>query len=295
MNRLDPLVVRASELFERVIVPVVLGGDVRPVKPIGPRLAARMSEAAAQIRTWPSERLTEVLEVRRARAAELVPIDAVPSLSRDEWRMASALNDLLQAANDSLSGLLFSGRHEVLLRSVRATLGRVPSPITIGEVVMRHATFAKAPSLIRIDTEISWWTGSAFVRGEPPPARLVAWPEIRRVSTRETKVPIHDIAQHVAVDRTDWLKTINEWLRRTPLTDLMFAGRDEPKFEWHPSVLTLVKSEAGAAISRRVLAHVGPRCDMALERATQTLENHEHLEIARKFLGYRREHVAFSP
>lgn len=292
---MDALIQRAAALFEGVIAPVILGEEIHPVKPIGPRLAARIAEVGPELRDLPGERLVEIVDLRRSRAERLIAVDQPLGFGRDEWRMAAALNDLLQTANANLSGALFSGRHEVLLRSARATLARVPSPMTIREVVSRHATFAKAPSLIRVDTEVSWWTGSALMRGEAPPRRLLAWPDLRRVETREIKVPLHDLAQHVPLDRSDWLRAIAEWLMRTPLTDLASAGREDPVFTWHPVVLQLVSSATGAGLARRVLANAGPRCDMAFERAAQQIESAEQLEIARRFLSYRRDHAGWSP
>ncbi len=119
----------------------------------------------------------------------------------------------------------------------------------------RHATFARVFDLGRTDSHVSWWTGSARFRGETPPARLLAWREIRRVQVDAKRVPLADMTLGIpSVPLSDFADVLALWLTRTPLTDLATCARQAPPFAWSASTLSLVATPPGRMLAFRALA-----------------------------------------
>ncbi len=154
---------------------------------------------------------------------------------------------------------------------------RVPLPATLGESVARHTWFSRLFTLARVDSKVSWWTGSALFRGRPPPHRLTAWPELRQVHVEQTSHPLTDLPDAgAAMPPFAFASAMRSLLRATPLTDLANASRastpNQPGFVWSTGALGLVASPAGRTLALRALA-AQPRdlVDDALGRATLQL------------------------
>jgi hypothetical protein len=252
----DDLGERCEELAHEVLAPLVLGGPVNPVRPFGGPLGLRLGIGRRIVDADLASRL-DVARVRRARL--VAPVDTVPELDEGDWAVLAALNDLLQITNHNLSGPLTRGRHARLALNLRWLLERIPAPRDVLGALSRHATFARVLDLARTDSTVSWWTGSARFRGEKPPARLLAWREIRRVHVDARRIPLAEMPlgmTGVAVD--DFLDLIALWLTRTPLTDLATATRSSPRFAWSASTLALVATGPGRMLAFRALAHEPP-------------------------------------
>ncbi len=290
--------VRADQLYQQVFGPLLLGGEMRPVRPIGPLLARRMAELAHVLQPSDTTLWSNCDEARRRQARLLAPIDDLAAPGPAEWMLLAALNDLLQVANPYMPSVMSPSRPAKLLETTLVMIGRVPPPWDLNECVRRHASFSQLFGVGRLDTTIRWWTGSAVFHGEPPSKRLMAWPELRRVRVDETVIALDNLMLHPSVTRDQFLGTLAAWLRLSPLTDLASAGREEPRFQWSPGTLGLVATPAGARLGRRALRGGGARGDVALERATKFLENQglkPALEVASRFLDGRRAHAALSP
>jgi hypothetical protein len=289
---------RADQLYQQVFAPLLLGGEVRPVRPIGPLLSRQMAGLAHVFQPSDSTLWTNCDEARRRQARLLAPVDDLPAPGPAEWLMLAALNDLLQVANPYLPSVMSPSRPAKLLETTLVMIGRVPPPSTLNDCLGRHASFAQVLGVGRLDTTIRWWTGSAVFHGEAPSKRLMAWPEVRRVRVDETVIGLDNLMLHPSVTREQFLGMLGSWLRLSPLTDLACAGREEPRFQWGPGTLGLVATPAGARLGRRALRGGGARGDVALERATKVLESQglkPALEVASRFLDGRRAHAALSP
>ncbi len=133
---------------------------------------------------------------------------------------------------------------------------RIPPPRDVAAALDRHATFARALEIVRTDSTVSWWTGSARFRGEPPPARLLAWRELRRVRVDARKVAIAEMPAGVAAVLPDeYAEVLALWLSRSPLTDIATAPRaSSPTFAWSASTLSLIASAPGRTLAFRALA-----------------------------------------
>jgi hypothetical protein len=176
-----------AELAKRVAIPLAAGRDIQPIAPIGARLARGMAELADTLDPELSEELERArLSVARA----LCPVDALNSMSPTHWLLCAAFNDLIQATNPTLIGVFGARRPLRLMQLADAVISLAGPPASVGEALSRHASFANALRLSRLDTHVSWWTGSALFRGKQPPRRLLAWRELRRVETHSKRASI---------------------------------------------------------------------------------------------------------
>lgn len=259
---------RLEGLATSVVAPLVLGGFIEPVRPIGARLALRFD---VEFRPTDAQLWSRVDVARVRRARLLAPVDTLPGLSPVEWALAAAFNDLLQVTNEELSGVLTSGRHASLLANVHALLDRLPPPADVHEAITRHATFARVFEVVRKDVTVSWWSGSQRFRGRPPNARLLAWPKLRGVHVDEQVIALCDM--HRGVDETLlYALAWQTWIMHTPLTDLATAARKQPEFSWSDATLSLVSVPAGRTVALRALTQK-PRDVVlaAVERANRAL------------------------
>lgn len=245
---------RCEELVHAVLAPLVLGGPVRAVRPFGGPLGLRCGVGRRIV----DGALAGEIDVARVRRARLyAPVDTLPEIDEPSFALLAGLNDLLQLTNHMLGGPLTRGRYARLATNVRWLAERVPPPRDVEDALARHATFARALEIARTDQTVSWWTGSARYRGEPPPARLLAWREIRRVNVDARRIPLADMSAGVAGMSTDeYADILALWLGRTPLTDLATATRPSPAFAWSASTLSLVATAPGRTLALRALARL---------------------------------------
>jgi hypothetical protein len=246
------LAARFDELCRAVLAPLVLGGEVHPVRPIGADLGLLLGKG----RLVDDVELASSISVARVRRARLIaPVDALPDLDQASFAQLAALNDLIQLTNHHLAGPLTRGRYARLAANVGKLCERIPAPRDVLEALSRHATFARALEVARTDSAVAWWTGSARFRGEPPPSRLLAWPELRRVHVDARKVPLADMpAGAHGVPPGDYAELLGLWLTRSPLTDIATAARKAPPFAWSASTLSLIAAGPGRMLALRALA-----------------------------------------
>jgi hypothetical protein len=290
------LALRGDDLFRRVLGPLLLGGTLRPVRPLGPVLTRKIAELAGAFACSDSDLQFRCEQARLRRARALAPLDALPPLSSDEWMMLAAFNDLLQAVNPRLPSVLAPSRPTKLLNACSALLSSVGPPHDLLAALARHATFARAFEAHRVDTLVRWWTGSALFHGEPPPRRLTAMPGLRRVQITETAVELETLPLP-GFPREHYHEVLASWLALSPLTDLATVARIEPPFRWTAATLGLVATVPGRRLARRVLGRVGAKGDVALERATRELEQRNlraPFQVAARFLDDRRALASLS-
>jgi hypothetical protein len=228
----------------------VLGGSLRPVRPIGPAQALELAEAAPPVAFGQASVSVEIARVRQAR--QICPVDTLEQLDAFQWQMVAALNDLLQCTSPLLGGAL-SKRPSKLLQKVQEMMDGVPPVGSVREALARHATFARVLLIQRIDTGVSWWCGSTEFRGLPPPRRLFAWSKIRRVRSERLVVPIAALTRGSPLGEDEYQATLANLLRLSPLTDLATAGRQTPPFAWSSSTLSLLYTEPARVVALRAL------------------------------------------
>jgi hypothetical protein len=260
----------AEGLFMGFLAPLVIGGPIVPARPIGSKTALAIGEGR------PLGDIDRVAHVQLARvrvARKLAAIDRLEGLTASEWALGAALHDIVQATHPGFDAVLRRSSPKRLLDLAGLTVSAVAPPSTAHEALSRHTWFARMFEITRTDTMLSWWVGSAKFLGEDPPARLTAWPELRRVN--QVKVPhaLMDLpAAGGAVPAGPFAGAVMTFLERTPLTDLVTCTRDAPRFMWTDASLSFVASRAGRTLATRALAQAPQaKVDEALGRATRGL------------------------
>jgi hypothetical protein len=275
---------RYGELIRQVLGPLVLGGRMVLVRPVGAKLALDLERdrTADDPDLWSR---IELVRVRRARL--LAAVDALSEVGSDELALACAYNDLLQLTNPALEGALSRDRAARLLESILALCERVPPPQTVGTALARHATFSRVLHVIRTDTLVSWWTGKAAYRGVAPPQRLLLWPELRRVHVEQERLGLDAMALGIRGVTTEaFLDAFRFWLTRSPLTDLALAARSEPHFTWSSATLSLIATAPGRTLARRALAREPIDLVLAaLARATKHLTDAQPRGLAEALIA----------
>src|SRR5262249_41176046 len=135
---------------------------------------------------------TELARVRVAR--RLAPIDTLDAApSGEEWALAAVLHDLVQSTHPGFDAVFRRGGPKRILDVVEKTLDRIPPPRTVGATRSRHTWFSRMFDLARTDADLRWWPGSERFLGTDPPKRLLAWPELRRVTETRTPRPLMEL------------------------------------------------------------------------------------------------------
>jgi hypothetical protein len=264
----------AEHLFVDFMAPLVLGGALSPGRPIGARAALAFGPDRAPV---DFDRLAHVQLARVRCARRLYPIDRLAGPTAAEWALAAALHDLIQSAHPSLAGPFRRNAPSKLASLAEATVERVPAASTVADALSRHTWFARVLEIARTDTVVSWWVGKSVFLGAPAPARLTAWPELRRVHVDTTPRSLVELpSSGGAIDTARFTAALGQWLARTPLTDLAQCGRATPAFAWSADTLALVATRAGRTLALRAMgiaAEAAPTAsiDRALGRATRRL------------------------
>lgn len=279
----------ANALFEGFLAPIVLGGALVPGRPIGAKAALSLTDDQ-MITDFEKASLVSLGRVRVGR--KLVPIDRVEGISGAQWALGAALHDLVQSTHPDLSGLFRSNAPRRVLDLVDAVLARVPGPATAREALDRHTLFSRVLDIVRTDTKVSWWVGSATYLGADPPARVTAWRTVRRVRLETTPRPLLDLPTAGGPAPPErFVGALEVFLHRTPLTDLATCCRKAPVLRFSDETLGLIASRAGRTMVLRALAgQPDEAVDLALARATQPLIGPQptpHLVAALSLLAER--------
>ena len=262
----------ADRLCRRVLAPLLQGGQVQPLSPIGSARAL----AAIQFDLPPPDDLAQLLgDLRIREARRLCPVDCLPDIGRAEWLMGFALNDLLQATNPRLVGTFGRDRPRRLIEMADRMLDAAGSPDTVVDALGRHATFSRIVELTRIDTTVSWWVGSELFQGRLPPARLTAWPELRRVRRHQEQVRLVDMPPPDAQWRTTWLECMAKLYSASPLTDLSQVDRPQPAFRWTGGLCGFTRNPVGRRLALRAVGRTTdrPRAVATLLAAARHVES----------------------
>lgn len=198
----------------------------------------------------------------------LYATDDAPPLTADCIRLLAALNDLLQCVNPSIGGLLGEARTERLASNVDRTVLAIPPPRTLGDALARHATLAGLARLVRHDATVKWWTGSAELIGRPTPARLLAWPKLRRVREQKRETGLFSLATSGRLSAQRYIALLQELLSRSPLTELLLAGQNGQPFSLSPSLASVSAVPLGRAIIARIVEAASPDVQRAWATAT---------------------------
>jgi hypothetical protein len=257
-------------LFMGFMAPLVLGGEMRPERPIGGKTALEIGNGRPLTDV---DRVSHVQLARVRIARKLVPIDRLEAPTAEEWALAAVLHDVVQSTHPGFDAAFRRSAPNKLLELAEKTLELVPGPRSAHDALSRHTWFSRMFEITRTDTIVSWWVGSAKFLGEDPPSRLTKWPELRRVNQVKMPRPLMELpSSGAAVDAARFTQTLAAFLAKTPLTDFGTCTREAPSFAWTEATLGLTASRAGRTLALRALALLPPQqADAVLGRATRQL------------------------
>jgi hypothetical protein len=239
----------ANDLFEGILAPLVLGGKLQALPPIGGRHTLEFGDERT---TTDINRFAHVQLVRSRIARKFAGVDRANPINGAQWAMAAVLNDLMQLSHPDLVSFLRPKAAIKLTQIARATALAIPQPASLAETIDRHTLFGRVLQPKRRDVTVRWWTGHATFRGTEPPARLLAWPQVRNVRQEEELTAW--LTLPIPATPTDVHEAFAVWLNQSPLTALALATSTTPVFEFTGTVIGLVAQPQGRAVALRVLA-----------------------------------------
>jgi hypothetical protein len=113
----------------------------------------------------------------------------------------------------------------------------------------RHSMLHHLFDLGRDDVRVSFWVGKREFHGAEPPARLLKWPELRRVREERWRVTVVGEAMADPLMRP----IVTALLASSPLTDLFEPSRLEPRFDLLSLARWLKLPEVARAVADRWL------------------------------------------
>lgn len=263
----------AAEIFRRVLVPGVTGGELVIEKPFGPKAARAAADVLGglepthdevkldqELGAGVLERGEEALlrRLRRLSAADATTV--VPRIDGAVVMIAALLHDVVAAFHPDLPGVFRRDAPQRLLEAAASGLSEVPPPRTVRAALVRHAWLGDLPRFSLVRTEVRWWVGGASFVGREPPKRLLAWPDVRRVRRDDRTVEILKLPElftdHPGVTALTEAhgRAMSAFFLSSPVTDLALAGRLSPPFVLTEPATRLIENPAGARLCRRAIA-----------------------------------------
>ncbi len=238
----------ARAFLERFVLPLVAGGEVHVGAPIRQGQVAdlaRAAEAASDVAMAIEDARTAVTSTWVVRPPEIF-------LDEEQLAMCAGLHNALFLAHPRVDRWTVTDRAR--RRVADTSLSLVAQPLTTqrDRLLARHALLHHLLDLRRVDTKVSWWTGSAVFRGQAAPARLTAWPGLRRVEEHHTTVGFDEL-----LTAPDVAPVIAALVRRTPLTQLVTAHPAAPPVHWEDAAAALRDPELARAVAYQVIAGAG--------------------------------------
>jgi hypothetical protein len=239
-----------SDLLERFVLPMVRGGELVVGRPIA---IDELSDLEAQI-PHNTPQLGVIDDARTEVSSELVVRPPAMVFDADELSLAACVHNLLFLVHPRADtwAVSTSGRRRVL--ETAQEMAARPLSHSRSRVLARHGLLHNLFRLSRVDTKISWWTGSATFLGQKPPARLRTWRSVRRVREEQSVAGYEDLLGTVEV-----APVVTALLRRAPLTQLLAMTRESPPLYWEDAVFLLRDAELARAVAYRALRGGEPR------------------------------------
>jgi hypothetical protein len=243
-----------AEFLEHFVLPMVAGGEMHVGKPIDVKKLKDYEHALGEA----SVPLVAIDEARETVLSELVVSPPPLVFDVDELHLAAAVHNLLYLVHPDADGFgAQSARTKVI-----ATAQHFAARTRTGNrrrLMARHALLHNLFDIGRVDLKISWWTGSVTLLGQPAPGRLMRWRDLRRVKETETQVGFADLFKGA-----DVAAVLAALVRRSPLSQLLYAGKDGPHLHWEDAVFLLRDSELARSIAYNAIRGSDPHARLAI-------------------------------
>ncbi|MBK7538488.1 MAG: hypothetical protein IPI49_24600 [Myxococcales bacterium] len=232
------------------VLPLVQGKRVYVGAPISPPALEAMQrelDSAVVEQVAVDDARIEVASLLVCRPPQLI-------LEAEDLSLTAGLYNALAAIHPGTDSVLVTEKQR--RRVLDAALTMVSQPLTHSRqrVLGRHALFHNLFQLERMDTTVSWWTGSARFLGQSPPHRLTSWRSVRRV---QEDVIVTGFEELLGTAETS--PVVATLLRRSPLTQLLGATRAAPPLHWEDAVFVLRDVELARAVAYRLMPEAPSR------------------------------------
>jgi hypothetical protein len=261
------------------VTPLITGGRVEVDGVLGPGALDELvcGPKGMNLAMADGKVMADAVRAARAALARFGPTTDFVTLTEDVIGLCVAWYNLIALTHPEVTGR--TSLRQTVKGWTKQILDWVTLPRTAQEVALRHAVFSRLGELGRVDTDVTFWAGSAKFIGIAPPPRLVAWKSVRRVQERKTRWDLFALLSTLAhpLPEYDLLPLADLALALTPLTDLMLADRpDTPlPFRWTGASLSMLADDALRGAAMRIAlspnAHGSdavPRKIACIERAT---------------------------
>jgi hypothetical protein len=263
----------AAQWLHHFVLPLVAGGDVRVAHVIGARELKPLLESDFER----DESARRIAEARHAIVSEIVLAPPEPALDEESLRLAAAMQNLLFLLHPGTRAPSVTRRRLRAVSAWAAGLATLPLPDLDLEdertatrmLAERHSLLHHLFDLGRDDVRVSFWVGKREFRGAEPPARLLKWPDLRRVREERWRVTIVGEAMADPLMKP----IVTALIASSPLTDLFEPSRLEPPFDLLPLARWLKLPEVARAVADRWLGAGLSQVAGAYTAALMTLYN----------------------
>jgi hypothetical protein len=263
----------AAQWLHHFVLPLVAGGDVRVREVVGARELKQLVESDLDR----DESAQRIAEARHSIVSELVMAPPEPTLDEEALRLAGAMQNLLFLLHP---GTNTASVRRSRLRAVSAyatQLATLPLPdLELDDsrsaarvLAERHSMLHHLFDLGRDDVRVSFWVGKREFHGAEPPARLLKWPDLRRVREERWRVTVVGEAMADPLMKP----IVTAMLTSSPLTDLFEPSRLEPRFDLMSLARWLKLPEVARAVADRWLGAGLMQVAGAYTAALMTLYN----------------------
>ena len=144
-------------LLDRFVLPLVKGGELAVGRPIAVDELRTLEEQIPHA----SEKVVEVDDARTDVLADLVVRPPSLVFDADELSLAAAVHNLLFLVHPRADSWSVSGSARKKVLETAQGMAARPLSQSRSRVLARHALLHNVFDLTRVDTKVSWWTGSA--------------------------------------------------------------------------------------------------------------------------------------
>lgn len=224
------------------VLPLVTGGQCEVSDPFDLADAQQFSQALPHCSFE-----TEAIDKARRQVLAKVVCNPNPFLfSENDLRLSMAVHNFLVLVHPRISISL--KKKKMLIGTVKKWIF-AETKFDAGVLQSRHGLLHGLLQLHRRDQVLTWWTGKARFLGEEPPARLLRWGRIRRVSSDVSEQPIFGLLDE------ELLALYSLILTRTPLTLLLSTDEHPLAYSWRHLLPVLFDK----ALSRAVVQEYSKR------------------------------------
>lgn len=238
-----------EEFLDGFALPLVKGGATRVGKPIS---APELIEMARQLpHAGPS--VEAVDEAREIVVSELVPRPPPMLFEDDDLSLVACVHNLLFLSHPRADAWTVTNRTRRKILEASQAMVEVPLARNSRQALARHGLLHNLFELSRIDTKLTWWTGSASFLGQTPPGRLMAWRSVRRVRSETEMADFDEL-----LGTSEVAPMLGSLLRRSPLTRILSPSKEGPPLVWEDAVFLLRDAELARAIAYRAIGKAEP-------------------------------------